>query len=187
MIRRLRCEVFDEGRHLHRLQDFDCGEEDYQREISEWIRNSTADCVLDDLKARPDLQIWVYFLKKTVVGFGSLVLAEWELRRDGEKKSKVPVILIPNVGLSREFHGQPRDAKDKFDRYSSRILDDLTAKAKARKPKRRWLGLFVHPANKGAIRLYERHAFTRVDDIVYKHPDFKIEYPAMILDLDAIE
>lgn len=170
------------------MRDFDCGAEDYQVEISEWIKNSGPNCVLDDLKNNPKLRVWIYTLEDVVVGFGSLALVEWDLREREGGGGKVPVILIPNVGIRREFQGLGSEARNnKFDRYSSRILDDLIAKAKKWEEKIRWLGLFVHPKNQGAIKLYQRHGFEWLKSVRYDHEDFNIAYPAMLLDLYAVD
>jgi len=187
MIRRLCCVPFDEEQHLPELQDFDCGAEAYQVEISEWIKNSGPNCVLDDLKKWSDLRVWVYTLDDTIVGFGSLGLSKWDLREIGAGKTKIPVKLIPDVGIRREFQGKPTEATNKFDRYSSQILDDLIFKAKSREQRVRWLGLFVHPDNRGAIKLYERHDFKLLKKVSYSHKDFNMTYPAMLLDLDYVD
>ena len=85
-----------------------------------------------------------------------------------------------------EFHGEPVGAP-KSERYSSQILGDLIGKAKSIKPKVPWLGLFVHPENIGAIKLYERHHFTCMKYINYPHKDFKIVYPRDAPDLDSVD
>jgi hypothetical protein len=169
---------------------FDCGDAPYQQEIAEWIKNSGPDCVLDELKNDPDLRVWIYTIgEEAIVGYGSLATKVWRFPTGSGKRRKtleVPVILIPNVGMRREYHGQPENVLSKFDRYSSQIMDDLISKAADNQNGIRWLGLYVHPENEGAIKLYNRHDFFSVRNVWYDHPDFSIRYPAMLLDLDRI-
>ena len=187
MTRRLCSVPFDAELHLPKLQDFDCGAEDYQLEISEWIRNSGQDCVLDDLENWPNLRVWIYTLDDDIVGFGSLGSTDWDLREVGAGKKRVSVILLPNVGIRREFQGKPVDVTDKFDRYSSQILDDLVGKAKLDERRIKWMGLFVHPNNVAAIKLYERHEFKLLKKVRYNHKRFKLHYPGMLLDLESVQ
>jgi len=169
------------------LRLFDCGNENYQIEVANWIKNSGPGCVVDDLRERTDLRVWIYTLdEETIVGFGSLGPNEWSLRERGQVKKKLPVMVIPSLGLAREFHGQPTEATDKFDRYSSQILDDLIVKAKTDPRGVRWLGLYVHPENRPAISLYQRHDFEFLEKSFYNHKDFGVKYPAMILDLNRV-
>ncbi len=187
MIPRLQSTLFEEEKHLAALQDFDCGSGNYAVEIADWIKNKPPDGVLNDLRKYPTLRVWIYTLdENTIVGFGSLQKARWRLRESGEAKKRVSILLIPYVGIKKEFHGQPMDATDKFDRYSSQILDDLVGKAKTHRPARHWLGLYVHPENLGAIKLYQRHEFKRLDGIGIYHKDFRVRYPTMLLDLDKV-
>ena len=94
MIRRLRCVLFDEEQHLPKLQNSGCGAEDYEREIADWIKNRGRDCVLDDLRATPDLRVWVYILDDIIVGYGSMQSTKWNLRELCAGKGKEPVILL---------------------------------------------------------------------------------------------
>jgi ribosomal protein S18 acetylase RimI-like enzyme len=79
------------------------------------------------------------------------------------------------------------DVVDKFDRFSSQILDDLIARAKLNEANERWMGLFVHPNNLAAIRLYERHAFKLLKKVRFNHKEFETYYPAMLLDLETVQ
>src|SRR5271157_1062144 len=130
MTPRLRSTPFDAERHLPNVQDFDCGAEDYQVEIAEWIKNSGAGCIIDTMRDHLELKVWVYTLgDDTIVGYGSLGVTRWRLRGKVPGKKKVPVLLIANMGMRKEFQGEPKTATDKSDRYSSQILGDLIAKA----------------------------------------------------------
>ena len=184
MFPRLKPTPFDEGKHWARLRDFDCGDEPYAREIAEWIKSSGPEGVLDELKNRPDLHVWIYTLDDdTIVGYGALLKEKWKL--EGAKK-KVPIVLVSNVGMRREFHGQPKGVDSRFDKYSSQILRHLIRTAKTNHPRIQWLGLYVHPDNAPAISLYVWHEFEPVEGVWYDHPDFFTRYPAMILDLSRV-
>jgi Acetyltransferase (GNAT) family len=175
---------FDAGKHWVGLQDFYCGEELYAREIADWIKSSEPEGVLDELKKRPDLCVWIYTLDDdTIVGYGALLKEKWEL--EGTNR-KVPIVLISNVGMRKAFHGQPKGVESPFDKYSSQILRHLIRTAKTRHAGIRWLGLYVHPENLPAIKLYVMHEFQPVKGVWYNHPDFLIRYPAMILDLSRV-
>ena len=73
----------------------------------------------------------------------------------------MPLVIVPAVALRREFWGQPRD-DDRNDRYASQIMKHLLTVAEQWPGNPPAVGLYVHPANLAAIKLYERfdfHAF----------------------------
>jgi hypothetical protein len=183
MVPRLTCIPFD-ARHLPKLQDFDCGTEDYEREVAHWIKNAGPDCVLNEMAKYPNLRVWLYVLLESldIVGFGSLGQMRWDLSE--LKEDRRLVSIIPNMGIRGEFHHKPVEAVDKFDRFSSQIISDLIAKAKDGENHPDLLGLYVHPENLGAIKLYERHGFVRMKKVKWKNPDTGVYYPGMLRRLD---
>ena len=69
--------------------------------------------------------------------------------------------------------GVPKDQ-----RYSSLILDDLIDEACEWVEEKPYLCLFVHPDNIGAIHLYERHNFARLQK-PYVDPETGVAYLRM--------
>jgi GNAT superfamily N-acetyltransferase len=65
--------------------------------------------------------------------------------------------LIPAVAIQKAFWGKPDGPR--AERYSSQILDHLIVEAAQLPTDLPFLGLFIHPDNHRAIRVYERHGF----------------------------
>jgi len=139
---------------LPEVVGFDCGSDPWQLEVGKWLsapvelgRDSAAWCCANDTST------WLYRLQETneLVGFGSLGQTVWRVDKD-----KHPVQILPNVALAKSFHGQPADA-DPVNRYSRAVLRDLLREAfeRHRAGAPALFGLFVHPNNIAAIRLYQ--------------------------------
>src|SRR5689334_18143470 len=106
------------------VTDFDCGPEDYQQEVAEWIQGQLPGTVLDAMhdRHRPT-QVWLYSTQQEgIVGYGSLCRSAWKSQPNGPRD--MPISLIPNVGLRKQFHGWPKGAPQE-DRYSSQIIRHL--------------------------------------------------------------
>lgn len=138
--------------HLELVQGFDCGDEPWQTEVSDWIKGP----VLQDMEGW-GTEVWLYLSGDgQIIGFGSLGRTRWQWPTGTDRREFISI--IPNVGIRREFWGQPPGNRD--ERYSSLIIDDLIAEAQDRQVDRLpVLGLFVHPANEQAKRLYLRKGF----------------------------
>ena len=61
---------------LPAVSDFDCGDEPFQREVSDWIRDTIPGGVSDALQR--DTDVWLYSTEEgDLVGFGSLCRSLW--------------------------------------------------------------------------------------------------------------
>jgi hypothetical protein len=101
-----------------------------------------------------DTQVWLYETEEgDLVGFGSLGVTKWRYP-DPEKSDKRRLLIIPNYAIALPFQGQPPGKENKPRRYSRQIFTDLLRKAMDHPSGLKVIGLFVHPKNAGAIRLY---------------------------------
>lgn len=171
---------------LPEVQSFDCGEEPFAREVSNWLKGPLeADSAITSINhpQRPG-KVWLYRLENgTLVGFGALAKSEW--RWKGKKDPKIPLTVIIWVGIDKAFRGKPDGPRE--GRYSSQILDDLIAEALEDKQTHPVLGLFVQTANTRAIELYRRAGFTeKLDTYTDKETGIEYQRMAMILDSDAL-
>ena len=152
---------------LELVQDFACGDESYERELADWIRKEAVN-TLD----RGGL-VWLYATpEKEIVGYGSLAVTRWHYPEPSDKR--IALALIPAVAIQKPYWGKPDGPRE--ERYSSQILDHLITEAARLPISVPVLGLFVHPANERAIKVYERagfrpfsHTYTDKDSgIVYR-------------------
>jgi ribosomal protein S18 acetylase RimI-like enzyme len=143
---------------LPRVQPFACGDEPWQREVSDWIKAPRgAAGAVDELER--GTRIWLYITEEgELVGFGSL--AATMQRWPATKSPPIPATVIPVLGVDSKFWGQPPGPPE--DRYSARLLDDLIEEARAQRQERPILVLYVHLANVRGIRFYERAGFTEL-------------------------
>jgi ribosomal protein S18 acetylase RimI-like enzyme len=143
---------------LAKVQGFDCGEEPWQREVSDWIKAPLGSGgALDELGQ--GARVWLYVTQAgELVGFGSLAatMQRWPRSKDPQ----VPASVIPMLGVDRRFWGQPPRPPE--ERYSAQLLDDLLAEAKRESKERPILILYVHIDNVRGIRFYERAGFVEL-------------------------
>lgn len=147
-----------------RLVGFSCGDELWARHVSEWILGSD---VLASMKR--GTRVWLFeTAEKQVIGFGSLGTSRWNWPPpDG---SKATIVLIPMLGIARQYHGFPPDPEW---RYSRQIMGHLIAQAqelgrlgaKGNVLEPEWLVLMVHRDNARAIRFYEQWGFERIPGV----------------------
>ena len=134
---------------LTHVKDFDFGDEPYQQELGYWLRAESLSAI------QFGTQVWLYANRDNeIVGYGSLGLDDW----NPPEGTGIDLLVIPAVALRKEYWGHPPEA-EREDRYSSKILRHLIERAEAMPRKLPLLGLFVHPDNAAAIKLYERHGF----------------------------
>ena len=78
---------------LPKVQQFDCGDEPWEREVSDWIKGGPGG-VLDDLQR--GCEVWLYANNSgELVGFGSLAASRWNWPSPTDPR--VPISLIPNL------------------------------------------------------------------------------------------
>lgn len=171
------------------VSDFNCAAEEppklWEEEINEWIRMEP---VAEDgalFWMEKGTQVWLYTNEEDeTVGYGSLCESRWPDPAIVEKRTKikrVPISLIPAVGLDRRFQGGPEGAAQD-ERYSTKILRHLLQEACKHSNRQPFLGLYVHPQNERAIRLYRREHFEDFSQSFW-HEEAGVEYLSMILKL----
>lgn len=141
-----------------KVQAFHCGDEPWQREVSDWIKAGRgAGGAVDELER--GTRVWLYVSEGgELIGFGSLAPAmqRWPRAKD----PPIAASVIPMLGVDARFWGQPPGPPEQ--RYSARILDDLIAEAQASRNERPILVLYVSVENLRGIRFYERAGFTEL-------------------------
>ncbi len=168
---------------------FDCAEkalpEIWEEEINDWIK-------MDPVEKDGALhwmgkgtQVWLYASEDDeVVGYGALCQSRWPDPKVVEQVPKIkrmPISLIPAVGINRHFQGRP-DGAAKDQKYSTKIMNHLVFEARQYADRQPFLGLYVHPQNEKAIRLYQRMKFVPFSQ-TYLHETAGVEYISMILKL----
>ncbi len=137
------------------VADFICGNEAYEAELAEWIRGEALQAMEQGAK------VWLYYNENLeVVGYGSLGESRWKYP-DPRSSKKTTLLVIPAVAIQKAFQGKPEGDRDQ--RYSSQIMSDLLATAQQWQGSYPALGLFVHPENVAAIKLYTRFEFRRFE------------------------
>ena len=143
-----------------------CGDEPWARAATEWIQGSD---VVDSIKQH-GTRVWVFRTEADeVIGFGSIGPSQWQWPPpDGERGRQ---LMIPQLGISIEFRGQPPDPKFRF---SNQIMEHLIEEAdqwaaeirKTKPPKKhvKLLILHVHRDNASAQRLYQKFDFVRLPE-----------------------
>jgi hypothetical protein len=155
---------------LHLVQDFDCGAEPHEQELAKWIITEAIPTIDSGGK------VWLYATEdKRIVGFGSLGVSNW--RYPEPQSKRVSVAVIPAVAIRRQFWGLPPGPRE--DRYSSQILDHLILEAMKLPITVPVLGLFVHPSNPRAAKLYERAGFVPFSR-TYTDPQTEVTYQSMV-------
>src|SRR5262245_57284908 len=145
---------------------FDCAQVDppefWEAEINQWIKLDPAsgDGALYWLAKGTD--VWLYTNERDeVVGYGSLCGSKWPdpaVVKRVPKLPRVPISLIPAVGVDRRFQSSPAGAEP-AERYAVKIMNHLIFEARQHAELQPFLGLYVHPRNEKAIRFYRRFGF----------------------------
>lgn len=150
---------------------FDCGSESYQSELAGWLQNEAQEAITRGTR------VWLYVNQAgAIVGFGSLGPTNWRYPDPASKRTGV--VLIPALAIRREFWRKP-DNVDSQERYSSQILRHLVDEASAWPGSPPAVGLYVHPENQAAIKLYERFQFRQFHHS-YTDPATKMTYISFI-------
>jgi hypothetical protein len=130
--------------------------------------------------------VWLYADEHDdVVGNCSLCPSRWPdpgVIEAVPKLKRVPISLIPALGMKRQYQGKPEGA-ERSQRYSTKIMNHLVFEASKHTERQPFIGLYVHPQNEKAIGLYRRLHFEDFARQKYSHPKAGVEYVAMILKL----
>ena len=149
MPRNLRAEEFTPDK-APQVAGFSCGEEPWERAISEWI---TGEGVFRSIVEKGS-RVWLYFTQDTgeLVGYGSL--GKTRRRWPSPGGDYLNLSIIPAMGIQTAYQGEPRNDPPKF---SHQVLGDLIHRA--RHDGTTLLILYVHKDNGKARGLYERFGF----------------------------
>lgn len=164
----------DEYIETEPVRSFHCGGEYWEREIEQWIKHD----VVEERRRMPPVEVWLYYTDEDgLIGYGSLGESRWRWPLPSGRR--VPISIIPAVGIDRRFWGQPEGPPE--GRFSNRIMADLVEEARQRHERVPVIGLYVHPDNRRAMRLYERLGFQYFHH-TYRNAD-GIDYISMVLKL----
>jgi ribosomal protein S18 acetylase RimI-like enzyme len=159
MPRKLDREAFMEE-HLgsEEIQRFNCGEEVWEVEVSNWLKQPLGeDGALSSTRdtERPG-RVWLYRLANgRLVGYGALGYTQWRWTK--KKDPFLPLTVITWCAIHKEFWGLPEGPKE--ERYSHEIMDNLITEAMDDAATHPILGLAVHPENRRAIKFYRDYEF----------------------------
>ena len=167
---------------LPKVQSFDCGDEVWEREVSDWIKHPLGTGgALDELQH--GTRVWLYYTAEDgIIGFGSL--GEAVQRYPSPKDDKIPAGVITNLAIQTRFRGQPPGPRQ--ERYSARILDHLIHEAMATRDQRSILVLYVHVENTRAEKFYRDAGFVELHK-PYTDKQTDRTYKRMVLVLKATE
>jgi GNAT superfamily N-acetyltransferase len=135
---------------LAAVRGFDCGDESYQQELAHWILNDAVPAMARGTK------VWLYQNQGgDLVGYGSLGVTRWKYPDAASPRTELAI--VPAVAVHKPFWGKPDGPPE--ERYSSQIMRHLLDEAQVWPGKLPAVGLFVHPDNQAAIKLYQRFGF----------------------------
>jgi RimJ/RimL family protein N-acetyltransferase len=139
---------------------FDCGPDPWEKEPADWIQRHALKAM--DLGTK----VWLYMNQDgLVVGFSSLDVGRSKLRYPTPDSPRVGVLVIPELGLRKDFKGEPKAERlsdpTSDGRYSSQIMRHLLDAASQWPGDMQAVTLYVDPRNIAAVRLYERFGFEK--------------------------
>lgn len=164
--------------HLPLVQDFDCGDEPWEREIANYLKSEAADGALTQSEERGN-GAWLYFNEdRALVGYAVIGLTNWRWP-DPKTKKQYPHAVA--IGVDRRFSGQPPGPRE--GRYSWQIVTDLMAEVLKYPDVGSVLTLFVHESNARAIAFYRNLQFEFVPGLNYVDRTTASTYLAMAVKL----
>src|SRR5262245_45145566 len=112
------------------VADFNCAAGDtpefWEDEINQWIRLDPASKDGGLYWMTKGTEVWLYTDEHDeVIGYGSLCASKWPdpaVVAQVPKLPRVPISLIPAVGIDRRFQGGPQGA-EASERYATKIID----------------------------------------------------------------
>ncbi len=104
----LSCRTYEHGDRVE-LADFFCGNEEYAKEIAEWIQEKNEGCVSDDLRSGRAEQVWVYRLgedsgRQRIIAYGALATEVWVLDPRERGSLEVSMIAYESFGFTKLLH-----------------------------------------------------------------------------------
>jgi len=174
--------------------DFDCRvnplepAKPWEDDVNRWIKAEPPEDGARLRLKRGDVEVYLYFDEcNDLVGYGSIGASRWpDPTQPAPVKGlpKVPISLIPSLGIQTRFHGDPAGASSD-ERYSTQIVEHLKYLAwRHTHHRRHYLGLYVHPENERAIRCYRRLGFEDFHQ-TWHDKERNIIYQSMILKLQS--
>ncbi len=132
------------------VRGHDYGDEPYQQELALWMDNDAVPAHSRGTK------IWLYRNQaREFIGYSSLGTTRWRYPEPASPRRVL--VVVPAVAIRRLFWGKPDGSQE--GRYSSQIMRHLLKEADAWPGQPPAVGLFVHPDNHAAAKLYERFGF----------------------------
>ncbi len=159
------------------VQDFDCGDDEASKEVSDWIKGP----VLEDIGS--NCQVWLYSTEQDgIVAFSSLGGRNW--RYPNSKKSALALVnTIPFIGIKKQFQGEPRGDPPK---YFTQIMAHLAFEAGMHADRLSVIGLVVRPDNDRAIKAYMRVGFTEFPPSLKNKETGAIDYIRLIANIESL-
>lgn len=151
-----------------RLAGFSCGAERWSKHVTEWIQGSEVFASMNR-----GTRVWLFETARgEVVGFGSVGTSRWKW--PPPRGEKMPIVLIPMLGIDTRFRGQPSDPHW---RYARQIMSHLINEGQRvanewqsnSEPKPQWVVLMVHECNLRAIQFYGKCGFELIPNVVRQH------------------
>jgi hypothetical protein len=160
------------------VQGFDCGTDPWETEVSDWIKEPSLERygALSDLANR-GTEVWLLRLgspQGPVVGCASLGESRWPLKPSPNPRTIIST--VPNMAIQTPQKG----GSDENGKFSDQFLDLLKFVAQGHAERQRFIGLYVHPNNAPAIRLYQRHKYEFVPGRFCNVNG--VRYPAMLVE-----
>lgn len=151
------CEPFSVDK-LGEVQSFYCGDEEWERRVSEFIKGNEGEPKAITLIKKGKTEAWLYKLQggAELVGFGALTKRTIKIGDVWHKST-----LLTAFGIQKQHQGKPDGPREQ--RYSTLMMSDLLSKAIAYN--RPIWELLVHKNNSAAQKLYERVGFVRIEEV----------------------
>ncbi len=154
---------------LPKVQAFACGDEEWEREVADWLKAPKGqNGAVDDLER--GTKVWLYLTAAgELVGVGSLGVGK--LKWPKSKSDPIATSVIPDLAVDNAHHGKG---------YGGQILSDLLAALEVAS-ERRLVVLYVHELNP-ASGFYLKYNFAEFGK-PYLNPDNGRHYKRFVLDL----
>jgi hypothetical protein len=167
---------------LHRVLDFECGDDPWQRDVADYIKTPLGFAGAAQAVEEGQADAWLYETDAgEVIGYATLVQANWYIRHPNEPRFRQHLTqVLACVGVRSHFWGVPEGTSHR-DCYAWQIADDVMAMAKNNLNVNPILypgvGAQVLPENGRALAFLQRYGF------VVLSPKPKNDYLRLLLPL----